>query len=86
MNIRMNIATALTWAATKIAPRDMSSIFACYGEMLRVFPNELRLGRTYGVVTAVWGFTPKGRSNATMMQMAAIAAAGDTRRELEKVS
>lgn len=82
---RLWLATALTWAAARIAPKEMGPVFAQYAKLLELFPAELRSGRTYGVLTVPWSLRREDKGVAELMQHRAIAACVKARVAIEAV-
>jgi hypothetical protein len=80
---RLWISTVLTWFAARIAPRSTRAIFLAYARMLETFPDELRSGRTFGVITVPWSLSGRDHGKATLMQERAIGAAAEARKGIE---
>lgn len=71
----MWLATILAYAASKVAPRSMRPVFAAYCVMLKRFPVELKLGRSYGAITVPWSIDPEQKGRALLSAMDAAKAA-----------
>lgn len=81
--IRLQIAAALAFAASKVAPPVMRPVFRCYCEMLGCFNEELAMGRTFGVISAGWWVDAEDQRSASIMEDAGCAALAGVRRALE---
>lgn len=84
--MRLWIASALTWSAAHIAPRVMRPVFLAYCGLLRDFPEQVRMGRTYGIATAQWFVDRQDQPKCERLQRAAVAAATRARGRLYKAA
>lgn len=75
MRARLWAATALTWVAAHVAPREMRPVFLAYCQLLGDMPAQIEMGRRWGIVTAQWSLERDGLGKASRLQRAAIAAA-----------
>ncbi len=81
--IRLAVAGALSWLASKVAPTSMSGVFLAYNKMLDNFPKELASGRTYGVVMAPWCIEESNADRADDMLSDCLIAAARARESHE---
>ncbi len=66
--IRMYVATVLLYWAARVVPAVMRPVFTAYVDMLERFPDELRQGRTFGVITVPWSCSPDDALKARVLQ------------------
>ena len=83
--MRMMIATLLAYAASKVAPPKMKPVFRCYCDMLDDFTHQIRMGREYGVVTAIWFVSEINKSAAEFMREKAEIALDHARQSLQLI-
>lgn len=76
---RLAAAATLSWLASKVAPSSMRGVFLTYNKMLKVFPDELARGRTYGVVSVAWSMGDGDADKADDMLSDCIIAAARAR-------
>lgn len=72
--MRLWLATVLAWLSGRVAPRPMQSVFIAYCDMLKDFPEQLRMGRTYGVASTIWTLDRSDRDLAERIRSAGTAA------------
>jgi hypothetical protein len=81
-HIRKVVGIRLLWIAFFISPRELRR---CFFEAFNDFENYAyprALGRTWGVRTSTWAFTPAGSHHAFAMRDAMAAAAREYRKTL----
>lgn len=83
---RLWLATRLIWTGAHIAPRLVRPIFVAYCRMLEAFPEEIKAGRQFGVITVPWSAGPAGRGKAELMQARAMEAAATARKGIEVIA
>lgn len=79
--IRLRLATILVWLGSLVAPKPMGPVFLAYCRMLDKFPEEISMGRKWGVVSAPWSLHRRHEGTAHAMQQAAMMALRDWREE-----
>lgn len=82
--MRLWLAKALAGLASLVAPRHMESVFTLYVDLLRGLPEQAKIGRRYGVVSATWCYTPSDRKFAERMMHASIEAMASEREAIKK--
>lgn len=80
--LRIWLASAFIWVGARIAPWPMNRLFKPYVDMITKFPEQLEMGRTFGVMTAPWGFGEKDIERALDLQGRAIAIMTKRRGEI----
>ena len=77
-------ACALIWTAARISSREVRCIVNNCFLFAAGLPDEIKRGRSYGVITAPWSMTDEGDAKAAYMQAAAIEALARRRFELSR--
>jgi hypothetical protein len=69
--LRLTAGTYITWIGLRIMPWPMNMLFNSYLSAIEEMPYQIAMGRTYGVLTAVWAMDDAGFQNALQMRDAA---------------
>lgn len=86
LKVRIAIMATLIWLAARIAPKPLTPLSTIFPELVAGLRGELAMGRTFGVVTAVWATEEGGLAKGKVMQCAAILALSRTRAVLTTAS
>lgn len=72
--MRNHLIATLLNLAYLLSDRKMRALHKTHIEMFRTFPSELKSGRTYGVISAIWFLNKKDAPKAEKIQAAGHAA------------
>ncbi len=80
---RLNAATVLAWIAQRITPPIIRPIFYAHAKLMETSPEQIAMGRRYGVVTFAWSLDAEGRACADKIEKAGLSAMSEARAALE---
>lgn len=83
---RLSVATLLTFAASRVAPRSMRPVFVAYVKMLDGYEAQLAMGRTFGVLTVPWSTSQEHKGKARVMQHRMLAVGAKVRAGIEAIA
>ena len=84
IRFRLAATSALLYAAYRVAPRATRPIIHAMVEGFDTFPEQLRMGRNWGVIQAAWAIRPEVLTHADELHEAGARAMARKRLEIER--
>jgi hypothetical protein len=84
--LRLWLSTAFMWVGVRIAPGIVQPVLETIPVVLTKFPEQLAMGRAYGVILIPWSFGPDAKLEVEQLREAAAVAIGNKRLELQSTA